>query len=87
MRVFKLALATQILDFVCVIECRDCDPLLTYFRLITGFGRTEVPKDLTGYSYKSIAIAIKELAEQLEETQIVLGYVSKPSTTPYKSHL
>jgi len=41
--------------------------------LFTGFGRTEVPKDLTGYSYKSISLAMKELATQLGETQIILG--------------
>jgi len=43
------------------------------FRVTTGFGRTEVPKDLTGYSYRSISFAMQELATQLWETQIILG--------------
>jgi len=49
------------------------DDLLRCVRLTTGFGRTEVPKDLSGYSYKSISIAMNELAAQLGETQIILG--------------
>jgi hypothetical protein len=41
-----------------------------------------VPKDLTGYSYKSISFAMKELAAQLGEKEIILGYVPKLSAIP-----